>query len=243
MLSDFEVNEGSCILTAQSRETLACASIGGLSLDLFDDLLKDSEPEVEDLLVGTQSGSGGSATLHRAAFTPNQSERLFRQLHQDVDWEQQEISVYGKTHLQPRLVAWYGDAGASYTYSGLTLQPIPWIDPIVAIKTVCEAIAGTTFNSVLLNLYRDGEDTVGWHSDDEPTLGHNPVIASVSLGAVRRFDLRHKVSKETVKRPMPAGSVLLMSGGLQAEWSHQVPRTKKVDSPRINLTFRRIRNA
>lgn len=211
-------------------------------MDLFDDLLRDSEPEVEDLLAGTRSGAGSCASLHRAAFTPAQSERLFRQLHQDVDWEQKEISVYGKTHLQPRLVAWHGDAGTAYTYSGLTLQPRPWIDPIVEIKTVCEAIAGATFNSVLLNLYRDGADTVGWHSDDEATLGHNPVIASVSLGAVRRFDLRHKATRETVKTPMPAGSVLLMSGRLQAEWSHQVPRTKKVDAPRINLTFRRIRH-
>jgi len=222
---------------------MKCISNGGLSLDLFDDLLKDSEPEVEDLLADTPSGAGSSANLHRALFTLDQRERLFRQLYQDVDWEQQEINVYGKTHLQPRLVAWYGDAGASYTYSGLTLQPTPWIDPIVEIKMVCEAIAGTTFNSVLLNLYRDGEDTVGWHSDDEPTLGRDPVIASVSLGAMRRFDLRHKVTKETVKAPMPAGSVLLMSGRLQAEWSHQVPRTKKVGSPRINLTFRRICDA
>lgn len=222
---------------------VACISAGGLSLDLFDDLLKDSEPEVEDLLACTRSGVGSSAILHRAAFTPEQCERLFRKLHQDVEWEQQEISVYGKTHLQPRLVAWYGNAGASYKYSGLTLHPSPWIDPIMEIKTVCEVIAGTTFNSVLLNLYRDGDDTVGWHSDDEPTLGQNPTIASVSLGTKRRFDLRHKVTKEMVKTQLPAGSVLLMSGRLQSEWSHQVPRTKKVDSSRINLTFRRIRHA
>jgi alkylated DNA repair dioxygenase AlkB len=218
-------------------------NIGGLSLDLFEDLLKDSEPEVEDLLAGTQSGLGSSATLHKAVFTLGQSERLFRQLHQNVDWGQQEISVYGKKHLQPRLVAWYGDASAHYTYSGLTLKPGAWFEPVVEIKTVCEAIAGITFNSVLLNMYRDGDDTVGWHSDDEPTLGHNPIIASVSFGGVRRFDLRHKVTKETVKTLLPAGSVLLMSGRLQAEWSHQVPRTKKVDAPRINLTFRSIRHA
>lgn len=212
-------------------------------MDLFDDLLKDSEPEVEDLLAGTQSGAGSSAILHRAAFAPDQSQRLFRRLHDEVEWEQQEITVYGKTHLQPRLVAWYGDAGTAYTYSGLTLQPRPWIDPISQIKAVCESLAGVTFNSVLLNLYRDGEDTVGWHSDDEPALGQNPVIASVSLGAVRRFDLRHKTTKETVKTPLPSGSVLLMSGRLQSDWSHQIPRSKRVDAPRINLTFRRIRHA
>ena len=216
---------------------------GGLSLDLFDDLPKGSEPEVEDLLAGTRARRSGSATLHRSAFTLEQSARLFRQLQQEVNWDQQEISVYGKTHLQPRLVAWYGNAGASYTYSGLTLHPSHWIEPIVEIKRVCETISGTIFNSALLNLYRDGNDTVGWHSDDEPTLGPNPTIASVSLGTVRRFDLRHKFTKETVKTQLPSGSVLLMSGDLQAEWSHQVPRTKKVDAPRINLTFRSIRHA
>jgi alkylated DNA repair dioxygenase AlkB len=212
-------------------------------LDLFDDLLKDSESEVEDLLGGSPSGSGSSAILYRAALTPDQSQNLFQRLNDEVEWEQQEITVYGKTHLQPRLVAWYGDAGSTYTYSGLTLQPRPWFDPILQIKAICESLADVTFNSVLLNLYRDGEDTVGWHSDDEPALGQNPVIASVSLGAVRRFDLRHQTTKETVKTPLPSGSVLLMSGRLQTDWSHQIPRTKRVDAPRINLTFRRIGHA
>ena len=205
-------------------------------MDLFDNLLSESEPDVEELLAGISS-----AVLHRKAFTGEESARLFRVLLEDVHWQQREITVYGKTHLQPRLVAWFGDPGTSYAYAGLTLHSTPWIDPLLQIKAVCEAIAGTTFNSVLLNLYRNGDDTVGWHSDDEPQLGPNPTIASVSLGAARRFDLRHKATKETVKVLLPPGSVLVMSGRTQSEWCHQVPRTRKVSEPRINLTFRQTR--
>lgn len=207
-------------------------------MDLFDDLLSDSEPEVEELLAGISSPRGSSAILHRKAFTSEKSELLFQALLDDVDWEQREITVYGKTHPQPRLVAWFGDPGTSYTYAGLTLHPTTWIDPILKIKAVCEGITGTTFNSVLLNLYRDGDDTVGWHSDDEPELGVNPTIASVSLGATRRFDMRHKVTRETVKTLLLPGSLLVMSGCTQADWVHQVPRSKRVNEHRINLTFR-----
>ncbi|MEH6571355.1 MAG: alpha-ketoglutarate-dependent dioxygenase AlkB [Halioglobus sp.] len=211
-------------------------------MDLFDDLLSDSEPAVEELFAGINLARGSSAVLHRKAFTSEESSQLFRKLCEDVDWEHREVTVYGKKHLQPRLVAWFGNPGTAYTYAGLTLQPTPWIDPILEIKAVCEMIAGTTFNSVLLNQYRDGDDTVGWHSDDEPELGPNPTIASVSLGAARRFDIRHKATKEMVKVLLPSGSVLMMTGRTQSEWSHQVPRTRKVNEPRINLTFRRVRH-
>jgi alkylated DNA repair dioxygenase AlkB len=222
-------------------ESVLVPTLGGTFLDLFDDLPSESDPEVEELLPGINSARGCSAVLYRKAFKGEQSTQLFETLLKDVDWEQREITVYGKTHPQPRLVAWFGNPGTSYTYAGLTLHPTPWIDPILEIKTVCEAIAGTLFNSVLLNLYRDGDDTVGWHSDDEPELGANPTIASVSLGAARRFDLRHKVTKETVKTLLLPGSVLMMTGRTQAEWVHQVPRTKKVGEARINLTFRQTR--
>ncbi len=205
-------------------------------MDLFDNFLCDSEPEVEELLTGTSS-----AVLHRKVFTGEESVQLFRVLLEDVHWEQREITVYGKRHPQPRLVAWHGNPGTSYTYAGLTLHPTPWSDPLLQIKAVAEVIASTTFNSVLLNLYRDGDDTVGWHSDDEPQLGPNPTIASVSLGAARRFDLRHKATRETIKVVLPPGSVLMMSGRMQSEWSHQLPRTRKVSEPRINLTFRQTR--
>lgn len=212
-------------------------------MDLFDELLVESEPKNEELLAGHISGQGSSVVLHRKVFTSEKCDRLFLELFNDIDWKQQEVIVYGKKHLQPRLVAWFGDSGTSYTYAGLMLQPSPWITSILEIKAICEELAGTHFNSVLLNLYRDGDDTVGWHSDNEPELGVNPTIASVSLGATRRFDLRHKSTKETVKVPLSSGFVLIMTGRTQAEWSHQVPRTKKVKEPRINLTFRRICHA
>lgn len=211
-------------------------------MDLFDDLLAESEPEVEELLAGISGVGGSSAVLHSKAFTGDKSAQLFQTLLDDVHWEQREITVYGKTHPQPRLIAWFGNPGTSYTYAGLTLHPTPWIEPILEIKAVCEAIAGTAFNSVLLNLYRNGDDTMGWHSDDEPELGPNPTIASVSLGAARRFDLRHKVTKQTVKTPLYSGSVLMMTGNTQSEWVHQIARTKKVSEPRINLTFRQTQH-
>ncbi len=209
-------------------------------MDLFDDLYPESEPEVEALFDRAGSAGGSSAILYRRAFTAAQSARLFRTLFDEVSWEQRAITVYGKKHLQPRLVAWIGDPGTTYTYTGLTLHPAPWTAPVLSIKAVVELIAGTTFNSVLLNQYRDGADAVGWHSDDEPELGSNPVIASVSLGATRRFDLRHRLTGETVKVLLPSGSILVMAGRTQREWLHQVPRTKKVKEPRINLTFRQI---
>ena len=208
-------------------------------MDLFDDLLPDTEPKVEELLTGS-SGQHCTATLHRKALSGDASHRLFLKLHEEVQWQQRDVIVYGKKHLQPRLVAWFGDAGTPYTYAGLTLEPSTWTNPILEIKAVCEQLAGTKFNSVLLNLYRDGNDTVGWHSDDEPVLGRNPTIVSVSLGATRRFDLRHKQTKETVKVALGSGSALVMAGRTQAAWSHQVARTKKVMKPRINLTFRTV---
>lgn len=208
-------------------------------MELFDDLLLDAEAEVEELLTG-HSGQGCTATLYRKALSGDASHRLFLKLHEDVQWQQRDVIVYGRKHLQPRLVAWFADAGTSYTYAGLTLQPSTWTNPILEIKAVCEELAGTTFNSVLLNLYRDGNDTVGWHSDNEPELGRDPTIVSVSLGTTRRFDLRHKQTKETVKVALASGSALVMAGRTQTAWSHQVPRTKKVMEPRINLTFRHV---
>lgn len=209
-------------------------------MDLFEDLLSDSEPEIEELLADRITGQGCSVELHRKIFSGEESTRLFRELLEEVKWEQREVTVYGKKHLQPRLVAWFGNPNTSYSYAGITLHPSPWIAPILEIKAACEKLTGITFNSVLLNQYRDGSDTVGWHSDDEPELGPNPTIVSVSLGAKRRFDLRHKATKETVKVPLPAGSVLVMTGQTQAKWAHQIPRTKKVNEPRINLTFRQV---
>lgn len=189
----------------------------------------------EELLCGASS-----ARLHRGVLEPAAAAAGFARVHAALDWQQHRVRVFGREHLQPRLVALHGDAGTHYRYSGLTLHAQPWADALVPLRTRCEQLAGVRFNSVLANLYRDGADTVGWHSDDEPELGAEQVIASLSLGACRRFELREKASGHIVKVELPPGSVLLMSGRCQADWRHRLPRALRVREPRINLTFRRI---
>jgi len=182
----------------------------------------------------------------KVIFYPNflkfpECDRFFADLYECVNWRQDTIKIFGKTKPLPRLTAWYGDEGQSYTYSGIEQHPEPWNPTLQSIKSKVEDIAEVTFNSVLLNLYRDGKDSVSWHSDDEPELGKNPVIASVSLGATRRFSLKHKVSKDLkVNLDLPNGSLLLMKGETQHFWQHQIAKTSKFVEPRINLTFRII---
>ena len=141
----------------------------------------------------------------------------------------------------PRLTAWHGAAG--YVYSGIAMTPAPWNPPLLELKAVAEACAGQAFNSVLLNLYRDGRDSVSWHADNEPGLGRDPVIASVSLGATRRFQMKHR-RRAGARRARPAaGSCLVMAGATQHHWLHQVPKTSRPVGPRINLTFRAMATA
>ena len=170
------------------------------------------------------------------------ADAYFEWLLDAVDWEQHEIRIAGGIVASPRLSAWYGDPGASYSYSGLFLEPQPWFPVIRELKVQVEKASGWRFNSVLLNLYRDGDDSMGWHSDDEPELGERPVIASISLGATRRFRLRHK--KQAVLEPVVVelehGSLLIMKGETQRFWKHQLPKSKRVSRARINLTFRSI---
>ena len=180
----------------------------------------------------------GVVSLYSTSFGDPDS--LFTSLEKTLAWTQNQIVVFNKLHNEPRLSAWYGDPGCSYTYSGVTLQPLTWTEPLRAIKRTCEELCGATFNSVLANLYRDGNDSMGWHADDEPELGPNPTIASVSCGAERRFDLRHKVTKERVQVVLPHGSILIMSGETQSHWMHSIAKTKKVREPRVNLTYRMI---
>lgn len=167
------------------------------------------------------------------------SDRRLAELTQTIPWRQDRIMIYGRSRLQPRLTAWYGDPGKVYTYSGLTLSPTPWTATLLELKAAVEAVSGIRFNSVLLNLYRDGNDSMGWHSDDEPELGQNPVIGSLSLGGTRRFKLRHRSQKSwKYQLELTSGSFLLMQGTTQHYWQHQIPKTKRPVNPRINLTFR-----
>lgn len=150
--------------------------------------------------------------------------------------------MYGKTFDVPRKTAWYGYEGFNYKYSGIECNPDPWTKELLEIKTVIEHfLPQQCFNSVLLNLYRDGNDKVSWHADDEPGLGTNPTIASVSLGATRRFDLKHKeYPEQKLQLELNLGSLVIMTGSLQHHWLHQIPMQKRIMEPRINLTFRTI---
>ena len=173
-------------------------------------------------------------------FSEAESDLFFQKLEKNIEWKQESIKIFGKTIPQPRLTAWYGDPGKSYTYSGLTWTPNDWNDLLNPIKSKVDNAANTVFNSVLLNLYRNGKDSMGWHSDDEPELGRNPIIASLSFGQKRMFHLKHRFDKELpkVKIQLDHGSLLIMAGSTQHYWHHQIPKTAKKIEPRINLTFR-----
>jgi len=167
---------------------------------------------------------------------------VFRKLLKETAWQEDTIKIYGKVCKQPRLTALYGEEGKSYSYSGITMSPSKFTSLLYNLKTLIEKETNIKFNTVLLNLYRDGNDSNGWHSDDEKELGDNPVIASLSLGAKRYFHLKHKKDKELkFKIPLEHGSLLLMKGTTQHYWLHQLPKSKKVTEPRINLTFRLIK--
>ncbi|WP_299014210.1 alpha-ketoglutarate-dependent dioxygenase AlkB [uncultured Photobacterium sp.] len=169
---------------------------------------------------------------------PSQAELYFQQLLSELNWRQETIRMFGRDVLQPRLQTWCGEA--VYTYSGLTMTPAPWTPALLAIKAACEDISSTRFNSVLVNLYRDGQDYMGWHRDNEPELGEQPVIASVSLGEARRFVLKHIKSKQKLEFNLSSGSLLVMAGVTQQYWLHSVPKTRCPKAARINLTFRHI---
>jgi len=185
----------------------------------------------------------GTLEYHPCFFTAAEADDLFRQLQEQVEWKQESMTLYGKPVPFPRLMAWHGDAGSAYAFSGGTYQPQPRLPPLLQIKQRIEPVAGLTFNSVLLNLYRNGKDSMGWHADNEPELGRNPVIASVNLGAARRFMLRHQQDHQLkYALELQHGSLLIMKGQLQHYWQHQVPKTTRPLPSRINLTFRAIKS-
>lgn len=174
-------------------------------------------------------------------FSKAESDLLLKGLRNNIVWKQESMNMYGKKIDFPRLTAWYGNNDKPYSFSGITLQPLPWTSEILTIKNKIEPVAKTVFNSVLLNLYRDGNDSISWHTDAERELGLNPVIASVNFGATRKFQLRHIKTKEKLEIELTHGSLLIMQGELQHFWQHQVPKTSKSVGERINLTFRVIK--
>ncbi len=200
------------------------------------DLFESSEAQV-------LSVSDAELVLWQSIDFGNDNE-LLKNLIEETPWRQEQVIVWGKTHMQPRLIAWYGDDAQSYSYSGITLKAQPWTPELMRIKAKVEALCRSQFNSVLVNYYRDHRDGMGFHSDDEPELGPAPVIASVTFGAARSFVLKHRYRRDlaNVKLLLPSSSVLLMQGDTQRYWKHGVPKQTKPSGPRINLTFRRIQD-
>jgi alkylated DNA repair dioxygenase AlkB len=173
------------------------------------------------------------------------AEKLFKNLRDPVqagiDWEVHRLKIFGREVDSPRLSRWIGDPGASYRYSGVRFEPASWPRALTVVRKAVNAAAGEEFNSVLANLYRDGNDTMGWHSDDEPELGIQPIIASLSLGAPRKFVLKSRAPDgDKLEIQLTHGSLLVMRGDTQRNYKHSLPRTTKSSGERINLTFRRI---
>ena len=168
------------------------------------------------------------------------ADNYFRELRQNADWQNDQALVYGKLIETKRKVAWYADLPFQYTYSGVTKQALPWFNTLLEIKALVESKTNETYNACLLNLYHDGEEGMAWHSDAEKDLKENAAIASLSLGAQRKFAFKHKQSKQTVDVQLKHASLLVMKGETQKHWLHRLPPSKKVTEPRINLTFRTI---
>ena len=187
----------------------------------------------------------GDVSYWPGFFESWEADECLQNLMNDVPWSQDSIKIFGRSMLQPRLTCWMGDPGVSYKYSGLLMAPKPWSATVVAIKTRVERVADMSFNSALLNFYRDGNDSMGWHRDNEKELGHAPVIISLSFGAERRFMLRRYKSKEQkTTLNLGHGSMLRMSGELQTFWEHSLPKVAKLSAagtgPRVNITFRNV---
>lgn len=177
-------------------------------------------------------------------FSPRQASAYFQSLLEEIPWEQKQIKIFGRPVMEPRLTAWIGDPDAAYTYSGTQMLPQTWTPALLKIKESVEARTQQTFNSVLANLYRDGRDSMGFHSDDEKELGQTPWIASVSFGETRRLIMKHRASKTLPQKEykLESGSLFIMGGSTQKLWKHGIPKETKPCGARVNLTFRKILN-
>ena len=182
----------------------------------------------------------GTVNYYGAIFSRDIAITYFEELMLNIDWKNDEVKIFGKHIITKRKVAWYADHELEYAYSNTKKRGLVWTDELLAIKKAVEKITGEQFNSCLLNLYHDGDEGMGWHSDDEKSIVKNSAIASVSFGALRKFSLKHKQTNQTVSFPLENGSLLLMKDETQTHWLHSLPKSKKVKEPRINLTFRKM---
>lgn len=176
-------------------------------------------------------------------FTKHEADNYFKTIKNETNWQHDDITIFGKTYKQPRLTALFGDSDRPYSYSNIVMHPIPFTKTLQVIKHQVEIFSNYQFNTVLVNLYRNGNDSNGWHADNEKELGKNPVIASVSLGEERPFYFKHRTIKEqNHKLILEHGSLLIMKGQMQHYWLHRIAKTAKEIQPRINLTFRRLKS-
>ena len=182
----------------------------------------------------------GELIHHSPWLSEAEANGLFQQLLEQLDWQQLQVKLFGKTHDSPRLSAFYGDHGVNYRYSAITHQALPWHPVLLKLNQRLSNEFNLTFNSTLANLYRDGQDAMGWHSDDEPELGRNPTIASINLGETRIFKFKHRTTNERYDLPLHHGDLLIMKGALQHHWMHAILKQNKPLNPRINLTYRMI---
>lgn len=198
--------------------------------------------QMQEILLENPQDTQQTACLQCEAhfFSEEEGKLLFDTLTKEIAWQEKKIKLFGKEVMQPRLVAWYGDEGIAYTYSGVTQYALPWTEALQTTRTKVQTITGQSFNSVLLNLYRDGQDSMGWHSDNERELGKNPIIASISLGENRKFRFRNKTNRDIrYSFDLGGNSLLLMGENTQTYWQHALPKTQYAEA-RINLTFRKI---
>ena len=182
----------------------------------------------------------GTVNYYGKLWTHEEADSYFNQLLETIEWRNDEVILFGKRIVTQRKVAWYGDEPFEYSYSNTTKKALPWTKVLFELKTIIEKESGETFNSCLLNLYHSGDEGMGWHSDAEPDLKKNGAIASLSFGAERKFAFKHKVSKEKVDLFLEHGSLLIMKDTTQRFWLHTLPKSKKIITPRVNLTFRSI---
>lgn len=182
----------------------------------------------------------GLVNYYGKVMDEQEANRFFLSLMNQIEWKNDEAIIYGKKIITKRKVAWYGDAPFSYTYSRTTKVALPWTPELTELKSLIESKSGESYNSCLLNLYHTGEEGMAWHSDAEADLKKDGAIASMSFGAERKFAFKHKSSREKVELMLEHGSLLIMKGSTQSHWLHRLPPTKKVSSPRVNLTFRTI---
>jgi len=182
----------------------------------------------------------GIALYHEKVLTDEQIKPLYDKLLNNINWENERVVMFGKEIITKRKVAFYSDPLIAYTYSSKTKIGLPWKDPLIILKNIVESLTKQTYNACLLNLYHNGEEAMGWHSDNEKEIIANSSIASLSIGASRKFSFKHKVTKETISIQLGNGSLLEMKGTIQSHWLHTLPKSKKITESRINLTFRQM---